>query len=783
MSPDVLDAARDYLTRSWSVVPIPLGKKAPVVKSWQKLRLKDEQLDEYFGFDCNIGVLLGEASNGLIDIDLDTPEAIVAGGVILPATAVFGRPGAPESHYLYRSPQARRRTAWQDIDAATIVELRADGAQTVFPPSLHPSGERVAWSDDRPCTEIEAEELHHLTTLVAVASLLARAYPAHGGRNDFVLAVAGVLLQAGLSVADAETTVRAMAVAAGDEEVKSRVAAVATTRRRIEAGNTVVSWGKLQEVIGLARKKRLGKWLLATSGEGADDGRPSIPVSNKHLREQTEDALNALFAANDPPRIFVRSGVLVRSRTDEAGQPMVEDLAVDSLRGLLARAANFMRLGRSGRWVPASPPPDVVRDLLALGKWNFPPLVGVVQTPVLRDDGSILDAPGYDPSSRLIYWPRLGFRPIPIASEPTPEDRRRALGLLLDELLVDFRFRDPASRANALGLLLTPFVRQAATGPAPLAVTSAPLQGTGKSLFATVFTLVAIGQRPAMMPAPTSEDEMRKRITSSLRAGHSVIVIDNIDHPLSSASLAVALSEEIYTDRILGRSEMTELPQRATWVLTGNNVRLHGDLPRRCYWINMDAKVTHPWLRRDYRHPDLSHWTSVNRADLVWALLVLCRSWWASGRPAAGVPALGGYRGWAETVGGILAHAGVAGFLANLEESYELADDETEQWGAFLGAWWTRKGSEPFTTAEMFDVLPRHLPIFDSAPPDVGRLFNAGVPSPVAALGGVLAKQADRRYLWGERQIYVTRAGRDAHSKVNRWCVKAEELATQLGLC
>ena len=778
MQDDILSAARDYLSRSWSVIPIPSGKKVPIIKGWQKLQLKDEQLAEHFGHECNIGVLLGSASNGLIDIDFDVPEAVVAGGVVLPATATFGRPGAPQSHRLYRSAQTRRRTAWQDADGTTILELRADGSQTVFPPSLHPSGERIAWSQDRPCAKLEADELHRLATLVAVASVLARAYPEPGGRNDFTLAVSGALLQAGLSVSEAETTVRAMAMAAGDEEIESRVATVATTQRRLDANERVVSWGRLQEAIGPQRNKRLRRWLLASQGSDTDDSRPLIPVSGRHLRDQTDDALSALLEANDPPQIFVRSGLLVRVLSDEVGQPMVDDLSVDGLRMQLARAANCVRQAHD-RWVPVAPPPDVVRDLLALGKWDFPALVGLVQNPVLRDDGSILDTPGYDPLSRLIYWPHAGFQAPPIAAEPSAADLERALDLILNELLVDFRFRDQPSRANAVALLLTPFVRQAATGPAPLAVVSAPLQGTGKSWLATVFTIVASGRRPAMMPAPTNEDEMRKRITSALRVGHTVIVIDNIAHPLSSESLAVALSEEIYTDRILGHSEMTELPQRATWVLTGNNVRLQGDLPRRCFWITMDAKTVRPWMRRDFRHPDLDRWASVHRAELVWALLVLCRSWWAHGRPPADVPALGGYRGWVHTVGGILAHAGIDGFLGNLEESYELGDDEAEQWGTFLGAWWTAEGDEPFSAADMLDVLRGGPAIAEAAPPAVGELLKVGVASPAAGLGGVLSREADRRYTWGKQQVYVTRAPRDTHAKKNRWRVVVEDFVQE----
>ena len=70
----------------------------------------------------------------------------------------------------------------------------------------------------------------------------------------------------------------------------------------------------------------------------------------------------------------------------------------------MARVADFVRLTKYGpRHVP--PPKVLVRDVLALGEWPFPPLEGIVEVPVLRPDGTILSKPGYDPSTRLFYRP------------------------------------------------------------------------------------------------------------------------------------------------------------------------------------------------------------------------------------------------------------------------------------------------------------------------------------------------------------------------------------------
>ena len=99
-----LTIARDYIARGWSVIPVPYRKKGPVLEGWQKLKITSETADQYFNArKMNIGVLLGEASHGLRDADLDCAEAIAAAPHILPPTAIFGRQSAPQSHWLYNS--------------------------------------------------------------------------------------------------------------------------------------------------------------------------------------------------------------------------------------------------------------------------------------------------------------------------------------------------------------------------------------------------------------------------------------------------------------------------------------------------------------------------------------------------------------------------------------------------------------------------------------------------------------------------------------------------------
>ena len=148
-----LQVAEQYTGQGWRCIPIPEGSKAPQLNGWPKLRIERDELPSYFSNGSNIGVLLGKPSGGLVDIDLDRPEATLLAAEFLPATgAVFGRQSKPRSHYLFRAQGLETRKfnlpkGWTPGDGqTTVVEIRSTGAQTVFPGSVHPSGEEITWA-------------------------------------------------------------------------------------------------------------------------------------------------------------------------------------------------------------------------------------------------------------------------------------------------------------------------------------------------------------------------------------------------------------------------------------------------------------------------------------------------------------------------------------------------------------------------------------------------------------------------------------------------------------
>ncbi len=495
----------------------------------------------------------------------------------------------------------------------------------------------------------------------------------------------------------------------------------------------------------------------------------------------TADVLDALRRANAPdPTLFQRDGVIVRVAATEDGRHRIEAVTESALRGRVARCCDCVTVGATGGGpVHVSPPDHLVRDVLALpGGWGFPPLDGVTGVPVLRPDGTVLDRAGYDPATRLVYARDPGLVVPAIPERPTEAEVAAAVALL-HEAIGDFPFADPASRANALALLITPVLRPAVDGPVPMAVVDAPTPGTGKGLLIDTVARVATGAPAAVMTAPAGGAEWKKSITAVLIDGPTMVLIDNVEEPLGSPHLASALTAATWTDRELGRSRIVRLPQRAVWVADGNNVALAGDLPRRCYWVRMDPRLARPWQGRAFRHPDLPAWVDANRGALVGAVLTLCRAWWSAGRPAHAGPVIGGFDGWCRTAGGVLAFAGVRGFLSNLAELYALNDEESGAWAAFLAALHDRFGGKPVTAGAM-DAAIRDSTVLREALPEALARSLAETPATFAhGLGHALRKRAGRRH--GEANLYVERGGDDAHAKVARWSVRKAGSAGSCG--
>lgn len=252
------------------VIPLPSRSKVPISEEWQHWRLAAEDIDLAFNDTQNIGVLLGVPSAGLVDVDLDCDEALRLAEVLLPPThARFGRTSRRASHWLYRCdpppPATRKLQHLVEGKRATLVEVRSTGSQTIFPGSTHPSGEPIEWDEHGEPAGVDADDLFASARRLAGASLLTMSWPL-GARHEAALSLSGGLLTRGWPIEAVTTFVRAVAQAAGDDEVEDRVRAVRDTAETITRGEPATGWPTLAEIIGERVALKAMNWLGEAPG-------------------------------------------------------------------------------------------------------------------------------------------------------------------------------------------------------------------------------------------------------------------------------------------------------------------------------------------------------------------------------------------------------------------------------------------------------------------------------------------------------------------------------------
>ncbi len=311
---NTLEVACEYVKRGWGV--IPLESKKPLLSNWTKARLTPEDFPRYFRDGANVGILLGEPSGGLVDVDVDHLMALRLADRFLPATgALFGRASKPRSHRLYKMrgevPTTRK---WLTPSGEALVELRSTGAQTMFPPSVHPSGELVEWERFGEPAEVAAEGLVAACSRLATAALLALHWPPRGSRHEGSLALAGWLLRKGWTEEEAAEFIRAVAEAAGDEEVADRVRSTVTTARRLLEGRPSTGLPRLQGLLGEGVVRRLEEWVARG---GFPNSLPGIQSGNREPRRETSRELLRVVRCwevpEPPPRTWLVPGFLPES--------------------------------------------------------------------------------------------------------------------------------------------------------------------------------------------------------------------------------------------------------------------------------------------------------------------------------------------------------------------------------------------------------------------------------------------------------------------------------------
>lgn len=334
---------------------------------------------------------------------------------------------------------------------------------------------------------------------------------------------------------------------------------------------------------------------------------------------------------------------------------------------------------------------------------NLRRLRGVTHTPLVRRDGSILDTPGYDEPTGLYFLPLPGLE-VPKVPESPTRDQVRAAVALLDEVVWDFPFRTPDHRANFLGLMITPVLRQLIPPPYKLGVFDAPMSRSGKTLMTDLIRAVHGGV--FRTEVPEDNEEWVKTISAILNVTTGpVVTFDNVSGKLQSSALDGLLSSRTFQARQLGSTkDMVDRVNDRLWTITSNNANLAGDLIPRSIWVSINPGQPNPEDRVGFRHDNILTWTEEHRGELLAAMLTLVRAWVVAGRPGPTVPvASDKWDGWVSAVRSILEHAGIPGTFDARESRRQTITEENKEWAGFLEAIHEVFGDKEFTAAEVLE--------------------------------------------------------------------------------
>jgi hypothetical protein len=173
--------------------------------------------------------------------------------------------------------------------------------------------------------------------------------------------------------------------------------------------------------------------LRARSELVAGRGLPSIHLSTD------PDSIRSIAKAVDTgsiPDTYVRAGAVVVVETpsgaiDSGDEPIQTIVVVDPTRLARMLADHTFTYEMRREKLPdgaealveveTTPKAHVSASALAATNWpNLRPLRGIVTAPVFRPDGTLVQSPGYDDTTGLIYSPKLSLAEVP--ERPSAEE-------------------------------------------------------------------------------------------------------------------------------------------------------------------------------------------------------------------------------------------------------------------------------------------------------------------------------------------------------------------------
>ena len=425
-----------------------------------------------------------------------------------------------------------------------------------------------------------------------------------------------------------------------------------------------------------------------------------------------------LFNGYAPVRVAVEANCL----------PRALEVTAEAVRVHAHEICRPVRLRHAKGRVERIPAP-LTKDIALLylngleGRWDLSHFRGITTAPILKADGSIRVATGYDAETGL--WCHK-IPELSVAERPTKEQARAALHRLRF-FFRTFPFADGARVFDAelgvevvdqdkpLGLdestmlagLLTAVCRQS-LDLAPGYLVRAPTisgAGTGKGLGVSALCIIGGGARPSAFTSGHNEEEFDKRLTAALVEAHPDVFLDNFNaKELKSDVLASVLTQDPAMVRPMGQTKMVPLHTRTFIVITGNAVEIAEDMARRTIVTDFDARMEDPKSRNFA--PGILEDVFAARAALLADALTIWR-WGRQARIKPGKP-LGNYETWCKWCRDPLLALGARDPVERIAE-IKAADPRRRALIAVLDAWWAAHADTVLKANDLASEVVEHI--------------------------------------------------------------------------
>jgi len=352
------------------------------------------------------------------------------------------------------------------------------------------------------------------------------------------------------------------------------------------------------------------------------------------------------------------------------------------------------------KWKRIDPPEEIAKMILAsAGQWPFRTISGIISTPTMRFDGSILSNAGYDARTQLFLESPLGLPAMP--DNPSKADAEAALKIL-DDLLHEFPFVDKPSRSVALSAMLSAVAR-GMFDVVPAHGATAPTPGTGKSYLFDIVAAILLGERcPVINVSSDSEGETEKRIIGMAISGQQIIHLDNVNGLLSGDALCQLIERPTCNLRPLGKSDIVKVENRSLIFFNGNNCRVQGDMTRRVLVAGLDARMERPAEREFNGDPVAT--VLADRGKYIAACMTILRAYLKAGKPKVCKVPMNSFGEWSDSVRSALVWLGMADPCDTIETARE-GDPDLQKVASFCAAAQPVIGGDHYKARTVADLI------------------------------------------------------------------------------